>query len=726
MKDRAFEVTGSILKSEDLLKRAIPVLLWLLIVVVIYHPVIFESFWAALVSDAVHLSIPNNYFAAQELKEAGFPLWNPYINLGQIVFDGNFMPLHPGLILYLLFNPWLANTLMVLTGLFLTGLGAWKFLENLGFGFWEIFVGTLVYVFSGPVFFQHIYHYGLLSLLILPWGLLAFHKYDDTRNKRHLWVAALLCVIAANSSDLDLTVYLYAGFAIDRIVCLPEKGRAGYALTWSGIFVFSLFTTLLWSYPWYLWMRESSRVYRNYEGIITPGFFNFFSAALFHRWLSFFPYDNTYFYFGPAVFWLGAAGMLKFKKNDYTFRFFLLALLFPVFYLISRVFLHMGMRYFTAVDAWKSMPVFCIALAPLAAKGVRNIMAGGRKQKYLALLAAAVFLFAGLQFSRHNYSGPFSEESVLFFAGVFFILVSGAILSAGRKKLLICSIILSASVTLLGNAILRARRDIKTPSIFQPPIQCPIMVPRETAEDLTVYRGIARQPGYGGIRSRAALLNVTDNRIVMAGVPTVPTYTTFYNLNFEQSMIREGLIDEEAVLPYWMKLRYPDSVTLAEFGVRFLIVLRPHSIPENYKSGWVSRPELGSDDMEVWENIHYRGRAYIKRDSGYIAGRVEFRKDTPELVSLSVDAREGDKIVLADLYYPGWQGFVNSEPAETEKYRGSLRAITLTEGKHTVSWRYNRSRERLGAFLSVLSLAGLVLTVNRENRRKRTCRMIRG
>ena len=90
---------------------------------------------------------------------------------------------------------------------------------------------------------------------------------------------------------------------------------------------------------------------------------------------------------------------------------------------------------------------------------------------------------------------------------------------------------------------------------------------------------------------------------------------------------------------------------------------------------------------------------------------MSFLADRDEVVSLRAEARQAGYLVLDDSYYPGWHATVDGRPAKILAANGNFRAVALPPGVHTVDFRYAPVSFRVGAILSVLTAAGLVLAL---------------
>ncbi len=682
----------------------LPIFGCVVFVVVIYYPVFLTGRWAVNGSDALNLHLPGNYAVARAFLQGRIPLWNPHFNLGQPVIDGSTIIFHPAMFLYLIFNPWLAHTVEILSGLVLSCLGVWYFLRQQGFEVFAAVIGSLVYILSGPVFFLHSYHLGFMAILLLPWTIWVFHQHDRTGHNGWLWIAAALCVLSVYSTDPDTLFYLYLGLIIDRLVCLPKTGWIAYLTKWTGILCLAGLAGAALYLPLYEWLTYSSRFSKTYAGVLNPGFLNFTAAVFTNQWLKSWPYDAVYFYLGPAVFWLSFCGLARIDKKSYVFRYFLYSLIIPIFYLLNRLLESQSrLSLFDALDIWRSMFVFCLGLGMLAAAGVRNILKGeGIWEKLTLSSGLAALLLAGLAM-RYRMDSKTCFILLIASAAILFIMFP----RIRKNKLLAGTGIFISIVATIGVVVFN--RTTLVPScawnsaVLDLTNQPPYTKCHTFTKNLEFYRKLGEteegRPGHW----RVSLLGGTDNLTAVAGLKTLPNYSPCYNRAAEEALSVDDLVPVSNTHPYWMELKNPKSRELGIYGVRFLVDLSNRQSLAG-DAGWLERQDLSWPDHRVWESKYYLGRAYLVSQTGKARSDVEFLEDRPELVSLRVNAREGERLVLADLDYPGWQAFVDNQPVDTERYRGCLKSVILSAGQHAVIWKYSSKIQQIGFFTSACAL----------------------
>jgi hypothetical protein len=694
------------IKNKSLFSPLLPILVCMILVVVVYYPVFFFGYWAINRSDALNIHLPNNYALVENFRSGKLPLWNANFNLGQPSIDGFTMIFHFGLIFYLMFEPGLANTIEILFGLLLACLGIWYLLRQQEFELFPSIIGTFAYILAGPVFFLHSYHLDFMAILLLPWMLYIFHQNDRTNRSIWLWLAAILCTVAVQSVEPDTLFYLYIGLIIDRLVCLPLLRRGFYLIKWLGVLFLSGMTTLLYL-PLYEWLIYSTRAEKVYSGLLSPNFLDMFTAMFANSWLTRRPYDYSYFYFGPALLWLVLAGLVKFNKTSYVFRYFLYSLAIPAFYITMRFLQVYYHNLLSSLDIWRSMFVFCLGSAMVAAVGVRNILKWQRIQRWLALLICLITITLAVWTISHRMF-VFKKCLALLFASSGFLIT---ILPLPKRATIFRFLGISIAVlsTLVFSAIMHT-----TEKRF-----CVISPNSREIKKLSFYDSIAKIPDTGEGRFRVSLFGITDNTTSLAGLKTLPNYTNIYNKGMEDALCSDGLISRYNKLPYWMQLKNPDAFALSLYGVRFLVTL-DSLVSEKINKGWIERPDFSWFLYRVWENSFYVGRAYLVNSAGDRRKGVEFIEDKPVSVVMRTQAQDGDRLVLADLNYPGWQAQVDGKNVPTEVYHGCLRSVKLSKGAHIVSWKYNGRFQHLALNLSIIALCLLIifliiLSITRES-----------
>ncbi len=150
-------------------------------------------------------------------------------------------------------------------------------------------------------------------------------------------------------------------------------------------------------------------------------------------------------------------------------------------------------------------------------------------------------------------------------------------------------------------------------------------------------------------------------------------------------------------------------------GVKYIAVCRVEP-PEQSLAGLVAirtAPTLTTPGKKQG----VKARIYLSRNAKWEPrARLEdsslpvtIQEAGPDQVTLTCRTRGRARLVLADTQAAGWQATVDRRQVQIETTNGSLRTVTLPEaGAHRVVFVYRPTAYRLGLYLSLLTIAGLL------------------
>jgi len=108
------------------------------------------------------------------------------------------------------------------------------------------------------------------------------------------------------------------------------------------------------------------------------------------------------------------------------------------------------------------------------------------------------------------------------------------------------------------------------------------------------------------------------------------------------------------------------------------------------------------------------------RLDGEGSGRIEVVRYSPNEVRLVVHTDVPALLVLSDVYYPGWQAYVDGEPVPIYRTDVTFRGVVVPPGSHRVRMRFWPSSLRLGLGLALAGLAVLLWPPSLWKRRTRS------
>jgi hypothetical protein len=93
----------------------------------------------------------------------------------------------------------------------------------------------------------------------------------------------------------------------------------------------------------------------------------------------------------------------------------------------------------------------------------------------------------------------------------------------------------------------------------------------------------------------------------------------------------------------------------------------------------------------------------------------------PDEITLTVDAPRDGIVVLNEIMFPGWQVEVDGKAATPLRANYLLRAVAVTQGTHTITWRFEPKRWRMlvGGYVLALAIMLAAAVVPRRGRRGR-------
>jgi hypothetical protein len=83
----------------------------------------------------------------------------------------------------------------------------------------------------------------------------------------------------------------------------------------------------------------------------------------------------------------------------------------------------------------------------------------------------------------------------------------------------------------------------------------------------------------------------------------------------------------------------------------------------------------------------------------------------PERVAITANIASPAVLVLADAFYPGWQAAVDGIPAPILRANLMFRGLALAPGRHEIVFSYRPVAWRLGAAISLIALATLIMAI---------------
>src|SRR6185436_16285106 len=76
----------------------------------------------------------------------------------------------------------------------------------------------------------------------------------------------------------------------------------------------------------------------------------------------------------------------------------------------------------------------------------------------------------------------------------------------------------------------------------------------------------------------------------------------------------------------------------------------------------------------------------------------------PNYVAIETNCSRASLLVVSEIFYPGWEAWVDGQPTSIFVTDYLLRGVALSKGNHRVEMRYRAPGARRGAYVTGLSL----------------------
>ncbi len=80
-----------------------------------------------------------------------------------------------------------------------------------------------------------------------------------------------------------------------------------------------------------------------------------------------------------------------------------------------------------------------------------------------------------------------------------------------------------------------------------------------------------------------------------------------------------------------------------------------------------------------------------------------------EEVVIHCSMKDSGFLVLTDIYYPGWQVYIDNRKGKIYRAYHTFRAVYLEKGNHIVKFRYEPLSFKIGMWISLLTLCGIII-----------------
>ena len=187
---------------------------------------------------------------------------------------------------------------------------------------------------------------------------------------------------------------------------------------------------------------------------------------------------------------------------------------------------------------------------------------------------------------------------------------------------------------------------------------------------------------------------------------------------YEYIDLANGNAPGSSILTHDVQVPYLNVFSQATdfLNIKYILVPRAYDTLYGVKTDrFVLLREDVKRDYRLYENKTVKPRFFFE---GGKEGRVEIKKYSPNEIVLSTDNKTGETLFSSEVFYPGWEGFVDGKKVDVIKTNHAFRALFVPAGKHSVIYRYSPRIFLIGGLISLMTLVVcLLLIYPAKNRR---------
>ena len=670
---------------------------------------------------------PLRHLMVEQVRAGQLPLWNPYIFSGLPLLaslqTGFFYPL--SFIHYILpFN--LAFNWFTILHYFLAGLFTYLLMRHYKASGEASLLSGMIFAFSGYLLSISTMNTTLTSVVWLPLAILFWDKMMDSGSRNWLCLVLILALMFLGgeptifySTILILIIYAFFMGKIGKLwylapVLLLTLGLVAVQLL--PLMEFILNSVRVWRTE-YSFISHSSFPFRETIDFILPNFWGSFLQGTYSKaWLG----ENIQTWIlSPylGILSLFLAGVAWGERSRRVFFYTITAALFlflawgrytPVYKLFFYIL--PGISAIRYPIKFLFFPTFAAAI--LAGLGLDRLVKSINQRMLLALsglLGAILVLDAGLGIFKKALHTALSARFELTEELKFTL---AALLNADLRSFLIIFFLLLSALVLLT---LYYRKQIKTGILTWGLV---ILV----AADLLIFNIELNPPVYQEIftyvphnaeimlKDRDLFRFYVDHQIydrsggfyrdqseVLVGLKTklMPNFMVLHHLS--------DLNGRESIEPLRQVRFYYDNRD--QFLTERLDLLSKANVKYILSYEKLADPQLkliSDKQFYLYRNLLFYPRAYIR------GGKCRIIKYEPNRVEIMARSVNGGNLVLADSFDPGWKAVVDGKPVKIEMEEPFFRRVWTPAGEHLVIFSYSPDSLKLGALISLLSLAVLI------------------
>lgn len=670
--------------------------------------------------DIWYFNYPFKDLLSESLKSGELPFWSKYIGTGFPVFaEGQIGALYlPNLILFGLLPTWLAWNLSYVFIFSTTFLGTYLFLYKKGVSWISSLFSAFVFSFGG-YFITHIIHLNYIqSASWLPWIFLTGEQLWKKPSGKHASLLAIVLSLQIFAGSLQYAFISLLGFYI-YIALQNKKQTKQEMFTKTLILTATVFLALAIASAQILPSLELTNLSERKHGLplnqtltfpyppqhlitfLTPNFFgnpkngNYSPPS--ENWGLF--WENTS-YIGVLPLLLAAISLKKRRKKPWK----------KAFWIMMLVSLLLSLGKYSPLALIFHLPLFNMFRVP---------------SRFLILTTFTLSGLAGVGIDH-----------------IRNLLLQNKVSIQLRTSIPILIIVLVVvdllKFTYSYHPLVRVKDALKIP---------------ETMSFLTSNQRVYSTPDRP---------DTWNNTFINQGWQEIKPYLHFKNdleenlnivFDVPQVEVYSGMMPKRLHMYLWlMNQNFPRNTKLLNASsAKFIISPKP--IQENKHLALVAKTETPKESLPTYyvyknnqaldrfrfaskykiapsiqkiekliedQSFSFKETVILETDPQQVFQKLQVEeiiviKDTNQKILLKTNTDKKTILVIADTYYPGWRASINGQQTKILPANLNQRAIIIPPGKNEVKLRYFPKFFYIGALLSITSIIGIVLLLNKNS-----------
>lgn len=717
-----------------------------------------------IAADVVRQLYPWKTLAIDIFKNWQVPLWNPYnfsgtpllANLQSAVF-------YPVNILFFLFQYQIAWNIYILLQPILAYIGIYLFVRSLRLSRYAAAFSGIAFAFMG--YFSVWFEWGVIghTAAWLPFALFGIQKYVAAQQQKYLLITSISLSLSLLAGHAQTAVYVIIIVVSYYVFSCIQKGFgikkllfcAWFLILALGLSAIQLLPSLeLFS----LSARDSFQsleLFHHFQlewqylvTLLAPDFFG--NPAVGNAWGR--DYSEFIVYIGIVPLVFSCIGLKEFFKNQ-NIRFFsilsLVALLFALPTFFSELLVLFHIPVLSSGSPARALFIVQFGLVMLSGYGVDAVFYKENSKKHIVLLLGCLYLFlwvlilAVISFFHNQalVNHFLIAERNFILPSILFVITAVSIYAVIYKNKLkfIISVFLFFLMSLEYQYFMYKYSPFSPLTYFfpqhiliqflqnnTPPFRIMGRESTRLEANLSTEWRIFSPEGYDPLYIRRfgefvyGMGSKTQQDIPRSDV-------LIENINTKNDNSRQEFLANLLGVKYFVTKN--DSLPLDYYQLRWQIRWQKNSwqVYENkkvfpraavfYKVAVEKNPTALLSRL-LKKDFPYRSILLLEEEpplftqiSKKESTPVTITNYTPNEVILHVDVQKEGMLFLSDIFYPGWNAFVDGKKTKVYRADYSFRAISVTKGAHTIVFRYQPLSFMLGTMITFLSSASMLVFI---------------